>query len=135
MVDIETVSIVVAAATVAAGIIYSSMQLREQTRTRQTDLFMKVYSIWGSGRFSKAVRKLLAIEVKDYDDFVKKHGPVVSLEPEPSEIWLDIDLIGWFFNEIGFLVNEKLISKKSVHKFLGYWVMIAWEKEKPLIYG
>ncbi len=67
---------------------------------------MEVYSIWGSGRFSKAVRKLLAIEVKDYDDFVRKHGPVVSVEPEPSEIWLDIDLIGWFFNEIGFLVDE-----------------------------
>jgi len=135
MVDIIEVSAVLAATGVLVGLIYYLMDIRNQAMVGKTDLFMKVYSIWGSGRFSKAVRKLLAVEVKNYDDFVKKHGPVVSLEPEPSEIWLAIDLIGWFFNEIGFLMNEKLISEKSVHKFLGYWVIIAWEKERPLIYG
>jgi hypothetical protein len=133
VVDIQTVSITIASVGVFIATIYYILQIRHQTKLRQTDLFMRLYSAWGSVRFRMAAKRFLAIEVKNYDDFVKKHGPAASAEP--SEIWLDIDRIGWFFNEIGFLVNERLINEKSVHKLLGYWVIKAWEKEKPLIYA
>jgi hypothetical protein len=133
--DVTSVSAIVAAVGVLVGVVLTVLELRNLVKQRQTDLFMKVYSIFGSGKFSKAVRRLLATEVKNYDDFVRKHGSVVSIEPEPAQIWLDIDLIGWFFNEMGFLVNEKLVSEKLVCKLLGYWVIILWEKMRPLIYG
>lgn len=133
VVDIIEISAIVAAAGVLVGVIYYVLDIRYQTRARKTDLLMKVYSIWGSTRFHNAITVFLATEVADNDSFVKKYGPIVSAES--PKIWADIDLIGTFFNEIGFLVNEKLISQKSVHDFLGYWVIITWEKMKPLVHG
>jgi hypothetical protein len=133
MVDIIEISAIVAAAGVLIGVIYYILDIHYQTSARKTDLLMKVYSIWGSSRFSHAFRIFLATEIVDWDSFVQKHGSNVSAEP--AKIWDQMDLIGTFFNEIGFLVREGLISKESVHDFLGYWVIIIWEKMKPLVYG
>lgn len=59
---------------------------------------MNLYLTWGSEDMKKATGRFLAMEVKDYSDFVEKHGPVVSVEPERSQIWNDIDRVGWFFS-------------------------------------
>jgi hypothetical protein len=135
MVDVQTVSIAVASASVVAGVIYYTLQLRHQTKVRHSDLFMCLYSTWGSEDINKAHRRLMAIEVEDYDGFVKKYGPMASEETESSQIWSDIDRIGWFFNVMGFLVKEKLVHIKLVDELLGYWVIKAWETIKPLVYG
>jgi len=85
----------------------------------------------------KATGRFLALKIKDYDDFVKKYGPIISAEPERerSQICEDIDRIGWFFNGIGLLVHRKFVDIKLVDDFLGYGVILAWEKIKPLVYG
>jgi hypothetical protein len=136
MVDIQTVSIAIATTSVVIGVVYYVLQLRHQDRVRHLDLFMRLYSTWGSEDFNKAHRRFLALKVEDYDGFVKKYGPVASEEAEPSQIWTDIDRIGWFFNMMGFLVKEKIVNIKLVDELLGYWVIRAWETVcKPIIYG
>jgi len=137
MVDVSTISIVIAATSVVAGVIYYSFMLRNQAKARQMDLFMRLYLTWGSEDMKKATGRFLALKIKDYDDFVKKHGPIISAEPEHerSQIWEDIDRIGWFFNGIGLLVHRKFVDIKLVDEFLGYGVILAWEKIKPLVYG
>lgn len=104
MLDISSVSALVAAVSVIVGVIYYTLQIRHQTKLRQMGLLMNLYMTWGSEDMKKATGRFLAIGVKNYSDFVEKHGPVVSVEPERSQIWNDIDRIGWFFNGIGFLV-------------------------------
>ena len=135
MVDIQTVSIAIAATSVVIGVIYYIFQIKHQDKMRHLDLFMRFYSIWGSEDINKAHRRFLAIEVKDYDSFIRKYGPIASEETEPSQIYNDIDRIGWFFNVMGFLVHEKLVHIKLVDNLLGYWVIKAWETIKPLVYG
>jgi len=132
---LQTVSIAIASASVVAGIVYYAFQLRHQSKTRQMGLLMNLYLTWGSEDMKRATGRFLAIEVKDYDDFVEKHGPMVTLEPERSQIWNDIDRIGWFFNGIGFLVNGRFIDIKSVDDLIGYGIVEAWEKMKLLVYG
>jgi hypothetical protein len=51
---------------------------------------------------------------------------------ESSQIYTDIDRIGWFFNLMGFLVKEKIVHIKLVDELLGYWVIKNWETIKPL---
>ena len=48
MVDIQTVSIAIASASVVAGVVYYALQLRHQDKMRHLDLFMRLYSTWGS---------------------------------------------------------------------------------------
>ena len=135
MVDIQTVSIAIATTSVAIGVVYYVLQIRHQDRMRHLDLFMRLYQTWGSEDINKAHRRFLAIEVEDYDGFVKKYGPIASVETEPSQIYTDIDRIGWFFNLMGFLVKEKIVHIKLVDELLGYWVIKNWETIQPLVYG
>jgi len=135
MLDIPSISAIVAAVGVMIGVIFAMLQLRDLVKTRHSDLFMSLYSTWGSEELNKAHRRLIAIDVKDYDSFVKKYGPMASEETEPSAIWSDIDRIGWFFNMMGFLVKEKLVHIKLVDEILGYWVIRAWELIRQLVYG
>ena len=48
MVDIQTVSITIASASVVAGVVYYALQLKHQSRIRQTELVTRLYSIYAS---------------------------------------------------------------------------------------
>jgi hypothetical protein len=138
MVDIlllQTVSIVIASSGVFLAAIYYILQIRHQDRMRHLDLFMRLYSTWGSEDFNRAHRRVGVVKVKDYDSFVKKYGPVASEDTEISEMWMDIDRIGWFFNIMGFLEKENIVNIELVDELLGYWVIKSWENIKPLVYG
>jgi len=84
MVDIlllQTVSIVIASASVVIAAIYYVLQIRHQTKarqdtakTRQADLLMRLYSTWGDEGLQKAAWTLGEFKFNDYDDYVKKYG-------------------------------------------------------------
>ena len=129
MVDIQTVSIVVASAGLLVAAIYYVLQIRHQTKMRQMDLLMRIYLTWGSEDMKKALQDVFALEFKDYDDFIKKYGL-------SSRAWVDVDKVGWFLNGLGFLVHEGFVNIKLV---LGLfhaqgWIML-WEKLKPVVEG
>jgi hypothetical protein len=131
MVDIQTVSIAIASAGVFAAAIYYIFQIRHQDKMRHLDLFMRLYSTWGSRDMLNAHRRFMVLKVENYDSFVKEHGPVTEI----TELYTDMDQVGWFFNLMGFLVKEKIVHVKLVDELLGYWVIRNWETIKPLIYG
>jgi hypothetical protein len=98
---------------------------------RHMDLFMRLYSIWGSEDMLNAHRRFMILKVETYDSWVKKEGSVT----EPSQVNTDIDRIGWFFNLMGFIVKEKIVHIKLIDELLGYWVIKDWETIKPLVDG
>jgi hypothetical protein len=71
MVDIQTVSIAIASASVVAGVLYYTFQIRHQNKMRQTDLVMKLYSAFGSKEFLKTWEDVVKREARDYDDYMK----------------------------------------------------------------
>ena len=132
MVDVQTVSIAVASVGVSAAAIYYIFQIRHQDRMRHLDLFMRLYSIWGNRDMLNAHRRFFGLKIEDYDSLVKEHGQL----SESSQLYGDIDQIGWFFNLMGFLVKEKIVNIKLVYELLGYWVVKNWENiYKTVIYG
>jgi xanthosine utilization system XapX-like protein len=133
MVDVTEISAIVAAAGVLVGVVYYILDMRNQSRQRQTDMVMRMYLAMGSEEMEKARLRFLALKIVDYDDFVKKYGPPFSAEP--LQVWEDIDKIGWFYNGLGLLAHRGLANIELVEDFLGYGVVIAWEKIKPLAYG
>ena len=131
MVDITEISAIVAAAGVIIGVVYYVLEIRHADKVKHLDLFMGIYSIWGSEDMLDAHRRFMALKVKDYESFIKEYGPVLSA----TQIHRDIDRIGWFFNIIGFFVKEKIVNIKVVDELLGYWIIKNWETIKPLVYG
>jgi hypothetical protein len=51
MVDIQTISIAIASAGVLLAAIYYVLQIKHQTRLRQTDMVMRLYTTFGSTEF------------------------------------------------------------------------------------
>jgi len=121
MVDVQTVSVVVAASSVVAGVIYYSFVLRNQARVRQTDLIMRLYSIFGSKEFLEANRRVVDVASKDYDAFLKKYG------------WVDVVQVGTLFEGMGVLLKRNLIDMELVDDLFSEPVRSLWGRMKPMI--
>ena len=132
MVDIQTVSIVLASAGVIAGVVYYVLQIRHQTRLRQTDLAMRLFSTWGSKEFRDMVIEVHSLQFKDYDDFVKKYGPWFSKGPAQTAI----GTVANYFEAIGFLVYKKIIDIDFIYNVITFTsIKLHWEKVKPVMMG
>jgi hypothetical protein len=120
MVDIQTISIVIASAGVFVAAIYYVLQIRHQNKMRQTDLVMKLYSQFNSFEFQKAWYEVLEREAKDYYDYEKRYG------------FAEFSAIGIFFEGIGVLPEKKLISIELVDDMFTTPVKWTWEKMKDI---
>jgi len=129
MVDIQTVSIAVASAGVFAAAIYYIFQIRHQTKLRQTDLVMRLYSTFASEDHQRAGKKVLWITYEDYDDFVKKYGAPNSEEPIPTAI----DKVLYSFEEVGVLLSKKLVDIDLIDQLMGYNIIMIGTKIMPII--
>ena len=131
MVDIQTISIVVAAAGVLVGVVFAVLELRNLVKQRQTDLIMRLYSTWQSKEFSEATLKVWNLEFKDYNDFVKKYGPWYS----ETEVYTAFRMVCNFFDGIGILLIRKLVDIEMVARLFTMSTKTTWEKVKPLVEG
>ncbi|MGQ9461364.1 MAG: hypothetical protein ACUVTE_05175 [Candidatus Bathycorpusculaceae bacterium] len=84
MVDIQTISIMAASAGVFAAAIYYIFQLRHQTKVRQTDLIIRLYSQVCNKEIMDAALKVWNLKVNDNDSFMKKYGPLTAEGPEQT---------------------------------------------------
>jgi len=131
MVDVPTLSIIVAAASVVAGVIYYSFQFRHQTKMRQTDLIMRLYSTYGSNEFREALIKVMNLQFEDFEDYVKKYGPWFSDKPAHKAM----AMVGMFFEGIGVLLYKKLIDTSLTYDLFCTPIRLCWEKMKPVLLG
>jgi len=131
VVDITEISAMVAAAGVLVGVVYYILDMRSQTRIRQTDLLMRLYSTFMSRETSESLLTIMGLEYGDYNDFIEKYGM-----PSPEKpVWTSYMMVTNFFNEVGMLLHRKLISIETVDELFGFRVAQFWEKLKPLIEG
>jgi len=136
MVDIQTISIVLASASVIAGVIYYALQIRhqshmiqQQNKIRETDLVMRLYSTFGGEDYGRAGFQVSKINYEGYDDFVKKYGAPNSEEPVP----MAIDKVLYFFEEVGVLLQRKLIDIDLIDQLMGSNIMTIGTKAMPII--
>ena len=123
MVDVQTVSIGIASASVVVGVVYYAFQLRNQARTRQTDLVMRLYATFSSNDFQDAwvkVRERASDfeSIDDIYDFDKKVG------------LREVNQVCLFFEGIGILLQRKLVDTKMIEDLFGGAIARAWEKMK-----
>lgn len=123
MVDIETLSIVIAAVAVVVGVIYSSLQLREQTRSRHTDLVMRLYDKFSSTEFQDAWHKVRTSDIKKYSD-VYDH---------PKELVSAMNQICLFFEGVGILLMRGITDTRMVEDLFGGTIIRAWESLKSTV--
>jgi hypothetical protein len=133
MVDVQTISIVIASAGVLAAATYYVLQIRHQTRIRKTDLFVRLWSTSTSNEFMDAFWKINNLQVKDYSNYVKQHGPLSNLENPVNRAFF---LVGYYYDLAGTLLFRKLIDLVTVYDVWGSSNPIRlFENIKPIVYG
>jgi len=121
MLDIPSVSAIVATIGVIVGVVFTVLQLRDLVKTRQTDLVFRLYSAFGSKEFLETFENVRTTEFKDYNEYVQKYG------------WLEVIEIGTLFEGIGILLNRKLIDIGLVGALFSEPINMVWQRMKPMI--
>jgi hypothetical protein len=119
VVDITEISAIVAAAGVLVGVVYYILDMRNQTRMRQTELIMRLSSVIDNMEFTNTIATLLSKDFKDVDDLRKECSPSALIA------------VANFFHRVGTLLERNLVNADLVSSIL--WVQGIWEKMSPWI--
>ena len=123
MLDITEISAIVAAAGVLVGVAYYILDIRNQTRLRQTDLVMRLYDRFTSSEFQDAWYK---VRTSDYS----KYSNVFDT---PKELFSAINEVCLYFEGVGILLGRGITDVKMVEDLFGGTIVRAWESVKAAV--
>jgi hypothetical protein len=115
--DFTSISIAVASISVVLGVILAIMQLRDQNKTRQAQLFMEVYSRFERPEFLDSFFLILNMfnehrEDSHPEEYMENRGKLLS--------------VLLFFESIGVLVSRKLIDIHLVADLVSTSTITTW---------
>jgi hypothetical protein len=125
--DVPTISVIIASASVVAGAIYYMLETRHERITRQTESIVRL-SPWFSlnaREMQEAIAQVCSIEYSSYKDFLEKYRGT----PEQASF----KILGNYFEGIGLLVYRKLVEAEIVFDFWGDIARSIWEEHEQLI--
>jgi len=133
VVDVTEISAMVAAAGVLVGVVYYILEMRHQTKVRDTDLAIRMnpwMAVSGS-ELTDAIAEVWSLEFKDYNDFTKRYGPFSLRKPEQKAMHIIMN----YFEGIGLLLKRNLMDMDFAWDLFGSSYFMAWEKMKPVVEG
>ena len=122
MSEVQTVSIAVASTGVLIAASYYILQIRHQSKLRQTDLLVKVFSTMINKDWLEAWEKVRDRENLEYSKYKEKYGFV-----EANQVYL-------LYDELGRLLQKGLIDIDLLPLETGQ-VTNAWEKLSFILEG
>ena len=128
MLDIPSISAIIAAAGVLVGVVLTVQELRHLAKSRRTDSFWSVFSSFNSKEYLEAWTKVYSLEFKDYNDFQNKYG--VMTFDNPASVALS--MVANLFEGAAYLIRNGLIEYDVVTEFP---VIPTWEKMRPIAEG
>jgi hypothetical protein len=125
--DIQTISVVIASASVIGSAIYYMIETRHQRRTRQTESIIRL-SPWfnmNAKEIQEAISTVCSTEYTDYNDYLTKYAG----NPEQTAL----KLLGNYFEGVGLLVYKKLVEMDIVFNFWGDIAESIWDDNEKII--
>jgi len=138
-VTLQTYSILLTGVGMIIALVYYTLTIRNQNRTRQAQLLWSIYENYRSTESRQQSMEIASWEWEDTDDFFEKYGQHTN--PETWVIWT---AKAAFFNGIGILLKRNLIDIKLLDDLLTnsverHWntmgmgpILVEWRKRLPL---
>ena len=127
MVDYQTISIMLTGIGMIIALTYYSLQIRNQNKTRQAQLFMQIFNRFQEVEFRLNFNEVLLREWEDYDDYDSKYGRVTNPKAQAVS-----SSIGLFFEGLGVILKQGLIDIEVVSQLMSSPVWFYWEKMSPI---
>jgi hypothetical protein len=121
MLDLSTIATVVAAVSVVVGVVFTILELRHMSRTRQTDIIMRIYDRFGSKEMVEAMYNVGQLRSE------------TSATSPPKGGLTGVTQIAIVFEGLGVLLEQDLIDIKLVDSLFGPTLDALWEPIRPLI--
>jgi hypothetical protein len=120
MLDITEISTIIATAGVLVGVVYYIQIMRDQAKTRQTDLVMRLYATFSSNEFQDAWTKVRK-RAREFDtiDDIKEFDERVGLR--------EFNQVGLFFEGVGILLKRRIVDSSMIEDLFGGAIARAWE--------
>jgi len=128
MLDVPSISAIVAAIGVIVGVVFTYSEVGNLVKARRTDVSWRIYQSFCSKEFLEAVYKVWNLEFEDYNDFVKKYGPPFAENP----VAVALAIVGNLYEGAGELLYRGLADYESVSNIP---IGMMWEKMKPIVEG
>jgi hypothetical protein len=126
MVDYQTISIVLTGIGMIIALTYYGLQIRNQNRTRQAQLFMQTYNRWTQPDFIDALMWLRTQEKwTNFDDHNEAMNDITNSR--------NTLLFVTYFEGVGVLVKEGLIDIRLVAELMTGIVTQFWDKYALII--
>jgi hypothetical protein len=137
VVEITEISAVVAAAGVLVGVVYYILDMRNQSRMRQTDLVMRLYDRFSSNEFQVAWQKVRTSDVEKYSAHAISDHPkgAHALSDYPKELYFAVNKVCLFFEGVGILLRRRVTDTRMIEDLFGGTVIRAWESVKSAVEG
>jgi hypothetical protein len=117
---------VLAPIAVIVGVIIALIQLRNQSRLRQFDTVMHVYSTFGDEAFQRHFQRVLSWQYTTSQQFEK--------EAKPEDL-VSMWVVAVLFENIGLLYKRKLVPLNLLDDLLSGPLIRAWERSEPIAIG
>jgi len=129
LVDVQTISIVIAASGLFIAAINQILSNRRAERQRQTNLFMRLYDRFNDIEFAKqwSTLRWLDYEWNSYDEFIQKYSARTNFE-----VFNATNSVGRYFEGVGVLVEKGLINLDLVNSLLYKYVAWYWIKHESM---
>jgi len=125
---IEYLPLVLTGLGLTASILYYTMTLRNQNKTRQTQLFMQIHSALQSPEIQKNFYEILNQEWETPEEYMTKYGPKTN--PDAYSKRAHIALI---FENVGILLSRGLVDITLVRDMMTGGIIMFYEKLEPVI--
>ena len=125
MVDIYQISAVVAAAGVLVGVVYYILDMKNQTKIRKTDLLVRLCSVQQTKDW------LEAWSVVDGSRYGQTTIDIEKIVADHREV--EVNEVILFFDEIGVLLQMKLVDIEVVDRLIHGHAIRTYEKLKTVI--
>jgi hypothetical protein len=135
--DVQTISVVIAAASVVIGVINSILSSRraekndqQMLETRQAELFANIYNRWTARDFSRTyVNYRYHYDIREHS--INEDGSLKHPSTYPLDIHTDWQMLAAYFEGIGVLVQEGLLGVDLVEKLFSGRIIAIWERLFP----
>lgn len=136
--DIQTISIIIAASSVVLAMINSVLASRRAKKTdeitletRQINNYLQFARESQTNEFLSAYNEITVLQQwKDFNEWNEKYGALTN-----PNAFLSFSKICEFFNTIGLLVKTGVIDENIPYEQGADAILTAWKRVKPLVYA
>jgi len=130
MIDLQTLLTYLTLISVPVGVFYYIMTLRNQSRTRQAQLYNNIWNqSMNNPHFQKQYMRFVSLRWNSFDEYLELF-PYGDYESENTMALWGIAL---FFEGLAPLVKEGLLDMRYLKGTIGSLIMDFWKRYEPML--